>query len=181
MELIKMKFGIQQVIASGVITLLSLGSAQAVPLYYTFEGSISPYNMMDNANVMEDVGLSAGDAVSLTLMIDRDKQGYFEELAVGSTGGNVAGHKDNPPSGEGTYIFHEVFDVELVEFSVFDLVQGLYQDLLGYAIDSEIEVTIGLAPVAGASHFYIVGFTMEVDIELRGCGDAYLWAVISTL
>jgi hypothetical protein len=117
-----MKFGFPQIIASGVITLLSLSSAQAIPLYYTFEGSASPYNFMDDSNMLGDIGMSAGDTVSLSFMIDRDLQGTFRD----ASGNAVQGNKDNPPSGMTNYFFQEAFHIELVESSVFDLVQGLY-------------------------------------------------------
>jgi hypothetical protein len=118
-----MKFGIPQLIATSLASMLYLGSAQANPLYYTFEGSVSNYPVYDDSGILGDIGLSSGDTVSLSFMIDRDLQGTFR-----SSSGTVEGHKDNPPSGVTNYMFQENFYVELVESTVFDLVQGLYPD-----------------------------------------------------
>ncbi|MEJ2622155.1 MAG: PEP-CTERM sorting domain-containing protein [Candidatus Thiodiazotropha sp.] len=118
-----MKFGIPQLIATSLASMLYLGSVQAIPLYYTFEGTVSDYPVYDDSGILGDIGLSSGDAVSLSFMIDRDLQGTFR-----SSSGVVEGHKDNPPIGVTNYMFQEDFYVELVESTVFDLVQGLYPD-----------------------------------------------------
>ncbi|MBW9263324.1 MAG: PEP-CTERM sorting domain-containing protein [Candidatus Thiodiazotropha sp. (ex. Lucinisca nassula)] len=125
-----MKFGIPQFIAAGLASLLLLGSAQAIPLYYSFEGSVASYPISDQSGFLGDVGLAAGDNVSFTFMIDKDRQGTRR-----GPNGELVEDQDrifpgmqNGPGALENYILHDSFHVELVESSVFDLVQGLYPE-----------------------------------------------------
>ena len=125
-----MKFGIPHLIATGLASLLYLGSAQAIPLYYSFEGSVATFPISDQSGFLGDVGLAAGDSVSFTFMIDKDRQGTRR-----GPNGEIVEDEDrifpgmhNGPGALENYILHDSFHVELVESSVFDLVQGLYPD-----------------------------------------------------
>ncbi|MEW8625934.1 MAG: PEP-CTERM sorting domain-containing protein [Candidatus Thiodiazotropha sp.] len=125
-----MKFGIPHLIATGLASLLYLGSAQAIPLYYSFEGSVASFPISDQSGFLGDVGLAAGDSVSFTFMIDKDRQGTRR-----GPNGEIVEDEDrifpgmhNGPGALENYILHDSFHVELVESSVFDLVQGLYPD-----------------------------------------------------
>jgi hypothetical protein len=120
-----MKFGIQQLIATSLASMIYHGSVQAVPLYYTFEGTISPYNYIDpnpynldsglpvagNSGILEQIGLFPGDAMSLTVMIDN-------------------GNPDEGPvvPEYGTVVRNMAYQAEFVESSVFDLVHSFYPD-----------------------------------------------------
>lgn len=46
-------------------------SAQAIPMYYTFEGSITTISH-DNAGAIANAGFNEGDSVSYTLIVDLD-------------------------------------------------------------------------------------------------------------
>jgi hypothetical protein len=50
-------------------------SAQAVPLYYTFEGNIDSSYSRGGTSYFADAGLTVGSAVSYTLLVDFDQQG----------------------------------------------------------------------------------------------------------
>ena len=60
-----------------VITLLlsAGGVAQAVPMYYTFEGTITV--MSDDAGIIADSGFELGSQVSYTFLIDFDIEGSY--------------------------------------------------------------------------------------------------------
>jgi hypothetical protein len=58
---------------AGISTLLLSAwgtQLEATPLYYTVSGDISAYGIHDNAGIMQEMGLSVGDNVSYTLLID---------------------------------------------------------------------------------------------------------------
>jgi hypothetical protein len=129
-EFFAMKLEIPLLTAIGFIMFSQFGSAQAIPLYYTFEGTVATYPISDDAGFMEDIGLTEGDSVSYTFMVDSSRQGTYRNES-----GDLVEDQDRvyvgSQSGGGpvtNFIFHDSFYVELVESSVFDLVQNLYPD-----------------------------------------------------
>ncbi|MEW8348772.1 MAG: PEP-CTERM sorting domain-containing protein [Candidatus Thiodiazotropha taylori] len=56
-----------------VVFLALSGYVQAVPLYFTFDGSIQS-SIADDAGAITDAGLSINDAISYTFLIDFDEQ-----------------------------------------------------------------------------------------------------------
>jgi hypothetical protein len=56
------------------LLLLIIITAHAIPLYYTVSGAISTYKLNDEAGILQDMGLSSGDTVSYTFLIDLDSQ-----------------------------------------------------------------------------------------------------------
>ncbi len=115
-----MKFGIHHFAATGLTAMLFLGSAQAIPLYYTFEGAVSSYPFSDQTGFLDDIGLAVGDTISYTYMIDKDRPDTtttrYDSRAVNADG--VPLHS----------MVNETYYTELVDSSVFDLVQALYPD-----------------------------------------------------
>ncbi|MET0045785.1 MAG: PEP-CTERM sorting domain-containing protein [Candidatus Thiodiazotropha sp. 6PLUC3] len=120
-----MKFGIPLIAATGLAALFHITSAQAIPLYYSFEGSVETYPISDESGFLSDIGLAAGDSVSYTFMVDKDRQGSHRNEF-----GDLDEDQDTVRTGSRAtnYFVHDSFYVELVESSVFDLVQGLYPD-----------------------------------------------------
>ncbi|MES9833436.1 MAG: PEP-CTERM sorting domain-containing protein [Candidatus Thiodiazotropha sp. DIVDIV] len=120
-----MKFGIPSIAATALATLFYISSAQAIPLYYSFEGNVETYPISDESGFLSDIGLAAGDTVSYTFMVDKERQGTrrneFGDLVEDQDTVRVGSRATN-------YFVHDSFYVELVESSVFDLVQGLYPD-----------------------------------------------------
>jgi hypothetical protein len=122
-----MKLGIPLLAATGLATLLNVSAVQAIPLYYSFEGTVASYPITDDTGFLADIGLGAGDSVSYTFMIDKSRQGTrlneFGDVVEDEDAVYVSG------SGRVTnYILHDSFYVELVQSSVFDLVQTHYPD-----------------------------------------------------
>ncbi len=113
-----MKFGIQQLIATSLASMFYLGSVQAIPLYYTFEGTVGERIWPDtgNSELLENIGLFRGDALSLTLMLDDDRD----------RNGNPVEAPEVPE--HGTVFVNRSYQAEFVESSVFDLVHSFYPD-----------------------------------------------------
>jgi hypothetical protein len=146
-----------QLLAIGVLACMNLSTAHAVPIYYTFEGSIT-YPVYDSTGYMGDLGLDIGDPVSLTFMVDRGRQ-------VGTDAVYVSNHDNGNPASN--FIFHDSFYAELVESSVFDLIQTQYP-----------EIDTGGDPWDGYGHvnsFYRNGLLQRHD------GDVYLYASVPSL
>lgn len=61
-----------RITALTILLLSSWTTAQAIPLYYTVSGGISQYGQNDASGIMQDMGLSTGDNVSYTFLIDLD-------------------------------------------------------------------------------------------------------------
>jgi hypothetical protein len=114
-----MKFGIQQLIATILASMFYVGSVQAVPLYYTFEGTVTnwpTYPDTGDSDLLENIGLFTGDALSLTVMIDKDRDRNGNLIEV-------------PEVPEGMYgNIYRNYQAEFVESSVFDLVHSYYPD-----------------------------------------------------
>lgn len=122
-----MKSGIPLLAATGLAALFHVSCAQAIPLYYSFEGTIASYPISDTSGFLGDVGVAAGDSVSYTFMVDMDRQGTH----LNQNGEVVEDQDAVYPSGSSplaNYVLHDSFYVELVESSVFNLVQSLYPD-----------------------------------------------------
>jgi hypothetical protein len=122
-----MKLGIPLLAATGIVALLNVSVAQAIPLYYSFEGTVASYPISDDTGFLADIGLGAGDSVSFTFMVDKSRQGTrlneFGDVVEDEDAVYVSG------SGRVTdFILHDSFYVELVESSVFDLVQTHFPD-----------------------------------------------------
>ncbi|MET0028339.1 MAG: PEP-CTERM sorting domain-containing protein [Candidatus Thiodiazotropha sp.] len=115
-----MKFGIPRLAASGLTALLFLGPAQAIPLYYTFEGAVSSYPFNDQTGFLSDIGIAVGDTVSYTYMIDKDRPDTTTTQLDSRTV-----NADGVPLHSNVY---ENYYAELVESSVFSLVQDLYPE-----------------------------------------------------
>jgi hypothetical protein len=86
------------------LLLFMISTAQAIPLYYTVSGTISAYGQHDSAGILQDMGLSTGDAVSYTFLIDLDSQisSSWSHLAynhfdVSLISGSVFGSDRNVP------------------------------------------------------------------------------------
>jgi hypothetical protein len=122
-----MKSGIPLLAATGLAALFHFSSAQAIPLYYSFEGTVASYPISDSSGFLGDIGVAAGDSVSYTFMVDKDRQGTY----LNQNGEVVEDQDAVYPNGSSpleNYILHDSFYVELVESSVFDLVQSVYSD-----------------------------------------------------
>jgi len=60
------------------ILFVMSGKAQAVPMYYTFGGTVTIVTS-DNAGAIADAGLSAGSAVNYTFVVDFDADGFWTQ------------------------------------------------------------------------------------------------------
>jgi hypothetical protein len=123
-----MKFGIQRAIAIGLLSLVSIGSVQAIPLYYSFEGTAG--SLLFDQDFFDGIGLAEGDDISFTFMVDTGLQGTYTD-----SDGNTVEMQDsvrplgqNGPGPLTDFILTDSFHVELVESTLFDLVQDAYPD-----------------------------------------------------
>lgn len=102
----------KRLIGSLLIGLFGLvGSAQAVPMYYTFEGTIT--NTNDSAGALAAAGLSSGDSVSYTFLVDKELQGTI----IRNDGSKII-FPDTPSS--------DYFYCDLVSGSLIDEINGGY-------------------------------------------------------
>jgi hypothetical protein len=110
-----MKSGIPLIITATFVAHTFLGSVQAIPMYYQFEGSVS--NLLTangTAGNFEDIGLSEGDSISYTFMIDKSRQSIRESGEP---------YEDRVDGDDDNRFVLDHFYVELVESSFFDLVE----------------------------------------------------------
>ena len=83
---------LRSIIIGAVLTVVGLGSAQALPVYYTFEGRADYVSDPNNAS-----GIAQDDNVQFVIMFDFDRDGYITRA-----GGTVETLKDSydPFSGQ---------------------------------------------------------------------------------
>jgi hypothetical protein len=96
-----MKYGIKLAGLSAILSAMLLGSwsvAQAVPLYFQVSGHIDGSSIRDPDGIMQEMGLSAGDRVSLTFLIDLGSDADTADI-------------DNP--------LHGTFDIALIYSSLY--------------------------------------------------------------
>jgi hypothetical protein len=126
------KFEIRHATLISLLPLLHLGSVDAVPLYYTFEGTGGFYSNSDQSDFLDPATIDAlGNSVLFTFMVDKAQQGTHTY----SNGDTVEFQDQVIPIGQNNtdtvtnFILQDSFHVELIESSVFDLVQDLHPDL----------------------------------------------------
>jgi len=85
------------------------GSAQAAPLLYTFDGKVTV--TVDPVGAIAAAGLSVGDSVSYTFLVDTDQAGKHTR-----NDGSVVTRTNNP--------LHDYFYVDLISGSMIDEVDG---------------------------------------------------------
>jgi hypothetical protein len=189
-----MKYVIPFIAVTGLAALFQINTVQATPLYYLFEGRVATYPISDEAGFQNNIDLNAGDAVSYAFMVDKDLQGTrrneLGELVLDEDEVSFGNQANN-------YFMHDSFYVELVESSLFDLVQNLYPDRghdepwvgsgyenSGYhngvleAYNSEVYLGANSASM-GSSHMYIysdmsiweIGSTISLDNSTLLYGD----------
>jgi hypothetical protein len=127
MEMKLMKLGKSFLALTCFSGIFFYNAVQAVPLYYTFEGTVSGQQFSDSTGYMEEIGLGVGDNISMTYMVDRGRQGTYR-----TADGEVVERQDRvltSPSSPSNFIIQDSFYAELIESSVFDLVQTQYPDL----------------------------------------------------
>jgi hypothetical protein len=95
-------------VLAGCLGLIS--SAQANPLYYTFQGTVDDF--FDDTGAIAAAGLSIGDTVSYTFLTDMDRQALYIR-----NDGSVYNYYD-------TILGGNVFYAELISGSMIDEVMG---------------------------------------------------------
>jgi hypothetical protein len=58
-----------------------VGMAQAVPMYYTFEGTVSEVNEPSGTSFISDQGLAVGDSVTYIFEVDLDAFGSYTQYS----------------------------------------------------------------------------------------------------
>ena len=112
-----MKKILLSIILAGSLVIVGVGIARAVPMYYTFEGTVTV--MADGAGIIANAGLELGSKVSYVFLIDFDQPGSyrrnngeigeFGEFYAAYISGSMLSEKDggfyNAPSDIAEYNF----------------------------------------------------------------------------